>query len=133
MKAFTREYETINIEGKDYNVRELSFAEKNKLLGGIGEFIRKIARNAFFKKNDDGGISFNFIDEISLADLNIDKIILSTLDILPALLKMAIPDFTEWENLPESESRSVLQKVVEVQDFKGYITNFFSLATVIIR
>ena len=133
MKAFTREYETINIEGKDYNVRELSFAEKNKLLGGIGEFIRNIARNAFFKKNDDGGISFNFIDEISLADLNIDKIILSTLDILPALLKMAIPDFTEWENLPESESRSVLQKVVEVQDFKGYITNFFSLATVIIR
>ena len=133
MKAFTREYETINIEGKDYNVRELSLAEKNKLLGGIGEFIRNIARNAFFKKNDDGGISFNFIDEISLADLNIDKIILSTLDILPALLKMAIPDFTDWENLPESESRSVLQKVVEVQDFKGYITNFFSLATVIIR
>ena len=133
MKSFIREYETINIEGKDYNVRELSLAEKNKLLGGIGEFIRNIARNAFFKKNDDGGISFNFIDEISLADLNIDKIILSTLDILPALLKMAIPDFTEWENLPESESRSVLQKVVEVQDFKGYITNFFSLATVIIR
>ena len=133
MKAFTREYETINIEGKDYNVRELSLAEKNKLLGGIGEFIRNIARNAFFKKNDDGGISFTFIDEISLADLNIDKIILSTLDILPALLKMAIPDFTEWENLPESESRSVLQKVVEVQDFKGYITNFFSLATAVIR
>lgn len=133
MKAFTREYETINIEGKDYNVRELSLAEKNKLLGGIGEFIRNIARNAFFKKSDDGGISFNFIDEISLADLNIDKIILSTLDILPELLKLAIPDFTDWENLPESESRSVLHKAVEVQDFKGYITNFFSLATAVIR
>lgn len=133
MKAFTREYKTVNIEGKDYNVRELSLAEKNKLLGGIGEFIKNIARNAFFRKSDDGGISFNFIDEISLADLNIDKIILSTLDILPELLKLAIPDFTDWENLPESEARSVLHKAVEVQDFKGYITNFFSLATAVIR
>ena len=133
MKNFVREYKTVNIEGKDYNLRELSLAEKNKLLGTIGEFIRNITNNIFFKKNDEGGFSVNFIDEISLAELNVDKIILSTLDILPELLKLAIPDFKDWENLPESESRSVLQKAVEVQDFKGYITNFFSLATTIIR
>ena len=133
MKDFVREYETVNIEGRDYNIRELSLAEKNKLIGGIGDFIKDIARNAFFKKNDDGGLSFNFIDEISLAELNIDKIILSAVDILPELLKLSVPDFKEWDNLPESETRAVLLKAVNVQDFKGYIANFFSLATAIIH
>ena len=133
MKDFVREYETVNIEGKDYNIRELSLAEKNKLISGIGDFIKDIARNAFFKKNDDGGLSFNFIDEISLAELNIDKIILSAVDILPELLKLSVPDFNDWDNLPESEARSILLKTVQVQDFKGYIANFFSLANAIIR
>lgn len=133
MKGFIREYETVNIEGKDYNVRELSLAEKNKLIGSLGEFVKDIAKNAFFRKSDAGDISFNFIDEISLADLNIDKIILSAIDVLPELLKLSVPDFKDWDNLPESESRSILHKILEVNDFKGYIANFFSLATAIIR
>ena len=133
MKEFVREYPTVNIEGKDYNLRELSLSEKNKLIGGLGEFIKDLAKNAFFKKSDDGGISFNFIDEISLAELNIDKIILGTIDILPELLKLAVPDFTDWDNLPESESRAVILKAVEVQDFKGFIANFFSLGMAIFR
>ncbi len=133
MKDFVREYEKVNIEGKDYNIRELSLAQKNKILGNLGELIRNIAQNAFFKKSDDGKISFNFVDEISLAELNIDKIILSAIDILPELLKLSIPDFTDWDNLPESESRSLVRKVLEINDFKGYIVNFFSLATALIR
>lgn len=133
MKDFVREYPTVNIEGKDYNLRELSLSEKNKLIGGLGDFIKDLARNAFFKKSDDGGISFNFIDEISLAELNIDKIIFGAVNILPELLKLAVPDFKDWDNLPESESRAVLIKAVEVQDFKGFIANFFSLGTAIIR
>lgn len=133
MKDFVREYEKVNIEGKDYNIRELSLAQKNKILGNIGELIRNIAQNAFFKKSDDGTISFNFVDEISLAELNIDKIILSAIDILPELLKLSIPDFTDWDNLPESESRSLVRKVLEINDFKGYIANFFSLAIALIR
>lgn len=133
MKDFVREYEKVNIEGKDYNIRELSLAQKNKILGNIGELIKNIAQNAFFKKSDDGTISFNFVDEISLAELNIDKIILSAIDILPELLKLSIPDFTDWDNLPESESRSLVRKVLEINDFKGYIINFFSLATALIR
>lgn len=133
MKEFVREYPTVNIEGKDYNLRELSLSEKNKLIGGLGDFIKDLARNAFFKKSDDGGISFNFTDEISLAELNIDKIILGAVNILPELLKLAVPDFKNWDNLPESESRAVLIKAVEVQDFKGFIANFFSLGTAIIR
>lgn len=133
MKEFVREYPTVNIEGKDYNLRELSLSEKNKLIGGLGDFIKDLARNVFFKKSDDGGISFNFTDEISLAELNIDKIILGAVNILPELLKLAVPDFKDWDNLPESESRAVLIKAVEVQDFKGFIANFFSLGTAIIR
>ena len=133
MKEFVREYPTVNIEGKDYNLRELSLSEKNKLIGGLGDFIKDLAKNAFFKKNDDGGITFNFIDEISLAELNIDNIILGAIDILPELLKLAVPDFKDWDNLPESESRAVLIKAIEVQDFKGFIANFFSLGMAIFR
>ncbi|MBQ3454991.1 MAG: hypothetical protein IJG36_01020 [Synergistaceae bacterium] len=54
MSDFVREYPTVNIEGKDYSLRELSLAEKNKLIGGLGEIIRNISRNAFFRKYDDG-------------------------------------------------------------------------------
>ena len=133
MKDFVREYNTVNIEGNDYNIRELSLTEKIKLISGLGDFIKNIARNAFFRKNDDGGITFNLIDEISLADLNIDKIILDAVNILPELLKLSVPDFNEWDNLPESETRVVLLKAVEAQDFKGFIANFFSVGTTIIR
>ena len=49
------------------------------------------------------------------------------------LLKLAVPDFNDWDNLPESESRALLLKVIELQDFKGFIINFFSLGTAIIR
>ena len=124
---------TVLIRGTEYKVRELSLAQKNKLLGTVGGFVRKIFNNAFFRKNEAGGISFSFIDEVSLAELDFDKIILSSIEAAPELLRMAIPDFTDWDNLPESASREALLKAAEVQDFKGYITNFFSLGNAIIR
>ena len=133
MKDFVRENKTVSIEGKVYSLRELSLSEKLKLLGSIGEFLKEIARNAFFKKNDNGGISFDWVDEVSLAELNIDKIILGTVNILPEILKLSIPDFKNWDNLPESECRNILLKAVEAQDFKGFIANFFSVGTTIIR
>ncbi len=133
MKEFAQKEVKVSIFGKEYEVKELSLAQKIKVLGGISEFIRDIAKNAFFKKADDGKITFNFIDEISLAELNIDKIIISTLEILPELLALSIPDFKDWDNLPESQSREALIKVLEVNDFKGFIANFISLATKIIR
>ena len=123
----------MSIQGKEYTLRELSLSEKISIIGGLGDFIKDLAKNAFFKKSDDGGITFNFIDEISLAELNIDKIILGAVNILPELLKFSVPDFNDWENLPESESRAVLLKAIELQDFKGFIVNFFSLGTAIIR
>ena len=123
----------VTILGKDYTVRELSLAQKNKLLGGIGEIIRSIAKHAFFKKNNDGGISFSFDDEVALDTLNIDSLIISSVHALPELLALAVPDFTDWDNLPESESREALKVAVQVQDLKGYFANFFSLFNSLFR
>ena len=118
----------VTILGKEYPVRELSLAQKNKLLGGIGEIIRSISKHAFFKKDGIGeGNFFSFDDEVGLDELNIDSIILSSINALPELLALAIPDFTDWDNLPESESREALKAAVQVQDLKGYFANFFSL------
>ena len=124
---------TVSILGNEYKVRELSLAEKNKLLGTAGELIHKLANNAFFKKTEAGGRDFSFIDEVTLADLNFDKIILSSIEATPELLRLAIPDFSDWDNLPESASREALLKAVEVQDFMGYISNFFLLGANLIR
>ena len=123
----------VTILGKDYSVRELSLAQKNSLLGSLGEFVQSIAKHAFFKKNNDGGISFCFDDEVGLDQLNIDKIILSSVNILPQLLVLAVPDFKDWDNLPESEARKVLEVVLPLQDFKGYFATFFSLFKAVFR
>lgn len=133
MEGILREKVTVKISGKEYEVKELTLSQKNKLLMQAGDMLRSLAGNAFFKKNEVGGISFTFIDEVSFADLNIDKIFLSSVEAMPELLRLAIPDFQDWENLPESASREALVKAVEVQDFKGYLSNFFSLGTAIIR
>ena len=124
---------TVSILGNEYKVRELSLAQKNKLLGSAGELIHKLANNAFFKKNEAGDIAFSFIDEVSLADLNFDKIILSSIEATPELLRLAIPDFSDWDNLPESASREALLKAIEVQDFGGYLRNFPLAGAIIIR
>ncbi|MBR1485995.1 MAG: hypothetical protein IJ859_10695 [Synergistaceae bacterium] len=133
MKEFTERDVSVKIQDKEYKIRELSLAQKIKIVGGISDFIRDIAKNAFFKKSDKGAITFNFIDEISLADLNIDKIIMNALDVLPELLALSIPEFKDWENLPESETREALVKVLEINDFKGFIINFIFSAAKIIR
>ena len=133
MDEFVHKNVVVKILGKEYPVRELSLAQKNKLLSVVGEFIRDIAANAFFKKDNDGALHFNFVDEVSLAELNIDKIILSSIDATPELLRLSIPDFNDWDNLPESASREALLTSIQTQDFKGYIGNFFSAATNLIR
>lgn len=133
MKEFSKKNVKVKILGEEYEVKELSLAQKIKIVGGIAEFIRDLAKNAFFKKSDDGSISFNFIDEISLAELNVDKIIFNTLEVLPELLALSIPDFKNWDNLPESQSREALGTVLEVNDLKGFIVNFISSAMKVIR
>lgn len=133
MDEFVHKNVVVKILGKEYPVKELTLAQKNKLLSVVEEFIRDIAANAFFRKDNDGGIHFNFADEVSLAELNIDRIILSSIDATPELLRLSIPDFKDWDNLPESASREALLTSIQTQDFKGYIGNFISAATNLIR
>ena len=61
MNEFAEKNVTTKILGAEYKVKELSLAQKIKIFGGVSEFIRDIAKNAFFKKNDNGNIVFNFI------------------------------------------------------------------------
>ena len=133
MENLIKEKVNVSILGKDYEVKELTFAQKNKLLKNLEGFISSLASHAFFRKNNNGNLAFSFIDEVSLAELNIDKIFLSSIDAMSELLKLSIPDFSDWDNLPESASRAALIKAVEVQDFKGYIANFFSLGAAVIH
>ena len=133
MKNLTREKVEVEICGKIYAVKELTLSEKIKLAGSLGEFVKKLAGNAFFKKTDAKNIIFDWVDEISLAELDVDKIILGSIEMLPELLRLSIPDFTDWDNLPESATREILPEVLRVNDFKGFITNFFSLGTALIR
>ena len=133
MDTFTKEAVTVSILGKEYHVRELSLAQKNKLLGTISEFLRNIAAHSFFRKDENKALHFDYDDEVSLADLNLDRIILSSIDVLPELLRLAIPDFKDWDNLPESAAREAAVEAVKVQDFTGYVTNFFSIGKAIIR
>ena len=119
----------VTILGKEYLVRELSLAQKNKIMhdSGIDEILRNAFKHVFVKKNGKGSLSFDCDDEIGLDSINADSLILSSIDALPELLALAIPDFTDWDNLPESQSRSVLLEVVKLQDFGGYIGNFLPL------
>ena len=133
MKDFEQKTASVSILGNEYAVKELTLAQKNRLISSVGELIKNLAANAFFRKDEEGSFRFNFIDEVSLADLNIDRIILSSIDVTPELLRLSIPDFTDWDNLPESASREALTKAIEMQDFKGYIANFISAATSLIR
>ena len=124
----------VTILGKDYPVRELSLAQKNKLLGGIGDTLQSVLKHAFFKKDRSGkGNFFSFDDEVGLDTLNIDSLIISSVNALPDLLALAVPDFKNWDNLPESESREALKVALDVQDLKGYFANFFSLFNSLFR
>lgn len=133
MKEFLQEDFSVKIQGQEYKLRELSLAQKIKILNPISSLIQDLTKHMFFKKSEEGKISFNFFDEVSLAELNIDKIILGSIDIIPVLLEMSIPDFKDWENLPESQTREALSKIIEINDFKGFIANFISLAAKVIH
>ena len=134
MKELLEKNQTVTIQGKEYKLREMSLAEKIKILDVVGDFIKDITKHAFFKKVEGSSTPKFFLDdEIGLDALNIDKIILSSVQALPEILKLSVPDFTDWQNLPESQSREILKDVLEINDFKGFIANFISLATAIIR
>ncbi len=133
MDNFIEKNVTIAIQGKEYKVRELSLAQKIKVITPIADFIKELASNVLLKKDGKGGIKFDIPEEISVAELNIDKILMGSISILPEILKLSIPQFKDWDNLSESETREPLVKALEINDFTGFIANFISLAGRTIR
>ena len=49
------------------------------------------------------------------------------------ILALSVPDFEDWDNLSESETREPLAEVMEINDFAGFVVNFISLAGKAIR
>ena len=130
---FAPEKRTVKIRGQEYVLRELSLAEKIRVVGPIGEFINEIVSHVFIRKDGSGGIKVEIPDTLSVAELKVDKALMSSANALPEILAMSVPDFKDWDNLSESETREPLTAVMEVNDFAGFVVNFISLAGKAIR
>ena len=130
---FAPEKRTVKIRGKEYALRELSLAEKIRVVGPIGEFINEMVSHVFIRKDGSGGIKVEIPDTISVAELKVDKALMSSANALPEILALSVPDFKDWDNLSESETREPLTAVMEVNDFAGFVVNFISLAGKAIR
>ena len=130
---FAPEKRKVTIRGQKYALRELSLAEKIRVVGPIGEFINEMACHVFIRKDGNGSIKVEIPDTLSVAELKVDKVLMSSANALPEILALSVPDFRDWENLSESETREPLAAVMEINDFAGFVVNFISLAGKAIR
>ena len=130
---FVPEKRTVKIRGQDYALREMSLAEKIRVVGPIGEFINEMVSHVFIRKDGSGGIKVEIPDTLSVAELKVDKVLMSSANALPEILALSVPDFKDWGNLSESETREPLATVMEINDFAGFVINFISLAGKAIR
>lgn len=99
----------VSIRGKDYRLREMSLAEKIRLMGPIAE---SIVRNVDFSKAGDGDRT---------ADI---QLFLCMGEALPEVLSLSVPDFKDWDALGESETRAAVREVIAINDFFGFTRNF---------
>ena len=130
---FVPEKRTVKIRGQDYALREMSLAEKIRVVGPIGEFINEMVSHVFIRKDGSGGIKVEIPDTLSVAELKVDKALMTSANALPEILALSVPDFKDWDNLSESETREPLATVMEINDFAGFVINFISLAGKAIR
>ena len=130
---FAPEKRTVTIRGQKYALRELSLAQKIRVVGPVAEFINEIVRNVFIRKDGSGGVKVEVPDNLSVAELKVDKVLISSANALPEILALSVPDFKDWDNLSESETREPLSEVMEINDFAGFVVNFISLAGKAIR
>lgn len=124
-KEFAPEIKSVTIRGHEYKLREMSLAEKIRVLGPIAEIILK---NIAIKRPDGKGFEFDIPERFNLSELNVDQMLMTSTDALPEILKLSVPDFADWDNLPESETREPLLRVMEANDFLGFALNFISVA-----
>ena len=52
---FVPEKRTVKIRGQDYALREMSLAEKIRVVGPIGEFINEMVSHVFIRKDGTNG------------------------------------------------------------------------------
>ena len=121
---FVPEEHVVTIRGVEYKVREMSLAEKIRIMGPLAE----IALKSVAVKRTDRGIELDFPERFNLSEMNVDRILMGSAAALPEILKLSVPDFPDWDALPERESREPLLKVMEVNDFLGFALNFISAA-----
>ena len=132
-KEFIDKKQTVQIRGQEYSIRELSLAQKIKVLGHVSELINDVVKNIFIKKDGNGGIKIEIPDNLSAADLNIERILMNSINALPEILALSVPDFKDWDNLSESDTREPLLLAMKINDFAGFAANFISLAGNAIR
>lgn len=133
-EEFVPEKRTVMIRGQEYPLREMSLSEKIKVLGPIAEALNDAVKVIGLKRSEGGGgFGIDVPEKFSLADLQIETVLMRSALTLQPILEKSIPDFTDWDSLPESETREPLKAAVEVNDFLGFLLNFIHLGAKAIR
>lgn len=131
---FVPEKRTVMIRGQAYPLREMSLSEKIEVLGPIAEALNEAVKVIGLKRAESGGgFGIDVPEKFSLSDLQIETVLMRSARTLKAILEKSIPDFTDWDNLPESQTREPLKVAVEVNDFLGFLLNFIHLGASAIR
>lgn len=131
---FVPEKRTVMIRRQEYPLREMSLSEKIEMLGPIAEALNEAVKVIGLKRSEGGGgFGIDVPEKFSLADLQIETVLMRSARTLKAILEKSIPDFTDWDNLPESQTREPLKAAVEVNDFLGFLLNFIHLGARAIR
>lgn len=133
-EEFVPEKRTVTIRGQEYTIREMSLSEKIDVLGPIAEALNEAVKVIGLKRSEGGGgFGLDVPERFSLSDLQIEAVVIRSAKTLKAILEKSIPDFTDWDNLPESQTREPLKVAVEVNDFLGFLLNFIHLGASAIR
>ena len=133
-EEFVPEKRTVMIRGQEYPLREMSLSEKIKVLGPIAEALNEAVKVIGLKRSEGGGgFGIDVPEKFSLADLQIETVLMRSALTLQTILEKSIPDFTDWDSLPESETREPLKVAVEINDFLGFLLNFIHLGAKAIR
>ena len=131
---FVPEKRTVMIRRQEYPLREMSLSEKIEMLGPIAEALNEAVKVIGLKRSEGGGgFGIDVPEKFSLADLQIETVLMRSARTLKAILEKSIPHFTDWDNLPESQTREPLKAAVEVNDFLGFLLNFIHLGARAIR
>ena len=131
---FVPEKRTVMIRGQEYPLREMSLSEKIEVLEPIAEALNEAVKVIGLKRSEGGGgFGIDVPEKFSLADLQIERVLLGSASRLQTILSKSIPNFTDWDNLPESQTREPLKAAIEVNDFLGFLLNFIHLGASAIR